>query len=270
MKRTNILSVIFLLVSISSVTAQDIKVPVGKKLQVVVDSKMNMSMSAMGQDIAMESSNMIAADYEFKTATSNGYSMTSTMRHMKIRTGAILGSEMSIDSENEDDRKNPAYAEAFNMLNKPIEMVFENNRLTSSGDIGNKLTQMGLPDGIGAISTFILLTPNMSLLKPGYQWKDSTNSATTNMIEEYTVTKADNNEIELQVKSSLKINTTIKQGEMEIKESMHGTVTSKRMYNKTTGILIKDESDMEMSGNTEVMDQQVPLAIKGKTTTTIS
>jgi hypothetical protein len=56
---------------------------------------------------------------------------------------------------------------------------------------------------------------------------------------------------------------------MEAKTTLKGQITAHRLYNKTTGVLHKDDSDGEFDGNIEVMAQAMPVHMKLKAVTVI-
>lgn len=89
------------------------------------------------------------------------------------------------------------------------------------------------------------------------------------VVNESVVTGITDTEIEIQIKSLMTIHTTIQQMGMEAKASFHGLINSRRWYNRNTGVLIKEEGDTDMAGDTEIMDQKIPMNMKMKSSTTV-
>lgn len=260
---------IAILLNSISLSAQSIKIPVGKKFQVVTDMKTVVSVSAMGQSIDAETNNSNTAEYEISAVTDNGYSMRTTVNNVKS-SNKIGGIEKNFDSDNESDRNDATFAEAAKLVGKPTEITIENGvaRITS-GEIMAFFTQIGLKDNNPELVKFILYRKDLDACKKGYQWTDSIKNNQMDVVNESVVTGITDTEIEIQIKSLMTIHTTIQQMGMEAKASFHGLINSRRWYNRNTGVLIKEEGDTDMAGDTEIMDQKIPMNMKMKSSTTV-
>ena len=269
MKKISILSV--LLIPCISLSAQNFKIPLGKKMQAIANSNMTMIMNAMGQEITVETDNDTNGEYEFKTAGPDGYTMTSIIKNLKTKT-TTLGTEIAIDSDNEADRNNPAYTEAFKLFNAPTEITVKDNKATITGAAKDQAYGMGggLIDNMIDVTRFVLPGKYLSKLSLGNQWTDSTTNNETSMINEFTVEKNEANIIVLLVKTTFTIGTTIKQMGMEAKALLKGTMNAHRFYDKVSGVLGKEDSFGEITGNIEIMEQSMPITMKIKSTTVIN
>ena len=64
-----------MLSGIIAVKAQQVKLPVGKKFQVITEVKGNSVTSVMGQDMEMSNTTTIYLDHELKSVGTNKFSM---------------------------------------------------------------------------------------------------------------------------------------------------------------------------------------------------
>lgn len=252
-----------------SLSAQSIRLPAGKKMSVTAETKMASSTAVMGQQMDIENTITNISEIELKTVTNTGYIITATVKRIKASI-SISGQEQSFDSDEETSRNNPQMAALFAMLDKPNEIEVGEHGATIKGDIGAKALQMGIPVNANDQAKYILMQQEISKLTSGNHWFDSTVAEGNRMINEYTVNKTDDLTAEVLVKTTVDVNTTLQQFGMDIKQSMQGTINAKRLYTKSTGLLIKEESEMVMTGTMDIMGQSSPLNIKGKITTTVN
>ena len=89
------------------------------------------------------------------------------------------------------------------------------------------------------------------------------------MINHSVVSSVSDTEIEISVLSDISIHTVVEQMGMSGKISGKGTIKSKRWYNRTSGILLKEEGNADFTAETEIMDQRVPMEVKSKTVLTV-
>ncbi len=247
---------------------QSVKVPAGKKMVVIASSKTNMTMSAMGQDVDMVSSNTSTSDYEITAVTEKGYSLrTKLIRTEASYTGG--GVEKTFDTDRATDRNDPMLAGVVALIGKPSEILIENRKASVvSGDVLNNpmLAQMGMKDNVSELLKFILYKSDLDKFAKGTKWVDSTRSNELFMLAESEVTGITETEIELSVTTTMDIHATIQQMGMEGKTSVKGLINSKRWYNRNTGLLIKEESSGTAEGETVVMDQRIPMQMKIQST----
>lgn len=267
MKKT-ILSLLAL-VSLATLSAQIIKIPAGKKFAVTAETKMETSATVMGNQMDMENTIVTFLDYEVKSVSANNYQVSMILRRTKT-TMNIAGQDQSFDTDDEAVKNNPQLAELASTLNKPIDVEISKKGVSIKNDLSSKLAQMGIPANYNDQSKFILLQEELLSMAPGKKWSDSTSEDSNSWVNEYTISQSDASTIEMLVKTNTKIKTTMNQMGMDIHQSLQGTVNAKRLYNKASGLLIKEESDMAISGTMEVMGQNAPLTIKGKITTTVN
>ena len=265
MRKTLFLPIALLITLVAG--AQNIRVAVGKKCKMLTDTKTISGMSIMGQQVDISSNSKAIAEIEIKTINPNGYTLSATLKRI---TGSVnaMGQEQSFDSDDESTRNNPQMAEAFKMLNQSRELTVNNGKTITNEEVANFLTQMGGAENLVDAVKLILAVP-VNQLKQGYHWSDSSVSAESSMINQYIITKADTKQVEVTVNTDLKINGTIKQAGMEIKQKMMGATTAIRVYTISNGLLISEISSIDMTGSAEVMGMSAPVTVKGTITTTI-
>ncbi len=254
-----------------SLHAQSIKLPVGKKFGVTVVTEMKTKASAMGQEMEIGNSSTNTSDYEVKAVTNNGFTITNTMKRMKV-AASMMGTEQSFDTDDKTTRDNPQVAPLLEMINKPYDIEVENKKVTIKSDV-SEISKMAGGSGLGMAneqSKFILTQQDLAKLKEGNQWSDSLTDGGNKTLFEYTVLKKNEATTDILVKATVLIDAITKQSGMDIKQSMKGTSNGVRQYNTTTGLLVKEDTEIAMSGTMEVMGQTSPLSITGKIVTTVN
>lgn len=268
MKKIHILWLAFF--AAVSADAQYIKIPVGKKFGVSMVTQMKTKASAMGQEMEIGSEFTNISQCEVKTVADHGFTLSNTLKRVKVKT-AVMGEESEVDSDDSSSHDDPDLEGAFDLLNKPYDIDIENGKATIKGEAGDKLSGMsGVPGIANDQVKFILSNAELLKLKEGNQWKDSSIAEGSSVVYEYTVLKAGEATTELLVTANMKIDMTVKQMGMEIKQSLKGTLNGRRQYNTATGMLIKDNSDIAISGTMETLGQASPISITGKVITTIN
>jgi len=262
----------FLLITLfitGAVGAQSIRVAAGKKFKVVSDAKTISGTSVMGQQMDASTHSTSITEYEIKTVNANGYTLVSAIKRITGSLNVMGGQEQNFDSDDESSRNNPEMADAFKMIDQKQEVTVDNGKTVNKGEGANLLSQIsGGTDNLYDAAKLILSIP-VNQLKEGYHWSDSSFSAESDMISQYTITKTGNAQVEITVNIDLKINGTIKQAGMEIKQKMQGTTTAIRLYNMVSGLLISEKSSVDMTGSAEMMGMNVPVTVKGTIETTV-
>jgi len=255
-------ALIMALTAILFAGAQSIKPVVGKKMQVVVSSANSMSISPMGDNIDIESTNITTCDYLITAVTEKGYSLeTKVLRIQGSAKGA--GFEKSFDSENETDRNEPGFAEAAKLLGKTNLIKIEDHQAyIVSGEVLNSLALIGMKDATSEFVKFILYKDDLAKMRTGYHWIDTLQTESMKLSAESEVTAITETIVEITVKTKLDMHTTIQQMGMEVKMNLTGKMDSKRYYSLATGIMIREEGDMLADGEGGTMGQQIPMKMK--------
>ncbi len=258
-----------LLVSVFAYT-QNIAIPVGKKFGVTMVTQLTTKASALGQEMSLGNSLTSTSDYEVKAVTNNGFTISSTLKHV-TGTSSVMGEEQTFDSNDSSSHDDPQYEGLADILNKPIDIEVENKRTTFKGEGSEGFSQVsGIPGMANDQAKFFLTKEDMLKLKEGNQWTDSISTEESKVLYEYTVLKAGGPTAEILVKATIKIDINVKEMGMEIKQSLKGTSNGRRQYNSQTGLLLKEDSDIAIGGKMEVLGQPSPINITGKIITTVT
>lgn len=264
----NIFFLTGILVCSLTAMSQSVKVPAGQKMIVISSSKTNMTISAMGQDVDMVSSNTSTSDYEIMAVSEKGYSLrTKVIRVEGSYVGG--GAEKTFDTDKATDRYDPMLAGVVALLGKPSEILVEDRKASVvSGEVLNNpmMAQMGMKDNMTEILKFILYKTDLDKFTKGAKWVDSTRNNELFLLAESEVTGITETQIELSVTTTMDIHATIQQMGMDGKTNVKGLINSKRWYNRNTGLLIKEESNGTAEGETIVLDQRIPMQMKIQST----
>lgn len=242
--------------------AQAIKPAPGRKMQVTLASANVISVSAMGQNIDIESSTIATSEYQIKQVTERGYSLQTKLLRVQS-TGKAMGVEKSLDSDNEADKNEPGFAEATKLLGKTSEIKIEDHRASVvSGDVMNALAQIGMKDATSEFVKFILYKDDLAKMRTGYHWMDTLQTEEVKMSAESEVTAMTETVLEITVKTKMNMNMTTQQAGMDVKMALTGNMNSKRYYDIATGILLSEEGDSVGEGEGNAMGQQIPMKMK--------
>lgn len=263
-----ILMASLMLGSIIAVKAQQIKLPVGKKFQVITEVKGNNVTSMMGQDMEMSNTSTVYLDHELKFVGTNKFSMGVIIKRITASV-SMMGQEQSFDSDDEAVRSNPALADAFKSLGKEAEITIDAGKVTMQGEMLEALKTIpgAASEGNDMGRVFLMLKDDE--IKEGYTWTSNTSSESGTAETSNTIQKVTDKEIQVLSNSTVKVSSTMTQNGMEIKQKTEGAVKSTRIYDRATGLMISEMSTGDIKGNMEVMGQQMPMTSKIETKTSV-
>lgn len=243
--------------------AQVSKIPVGKKMEMVNESKMTVSVNVIGQDMQSNVDSKSNVEAVVKSVEGNTITSTVTLKRTIVKASG-MGQEATLDSDDKSASNNPMAAEALKTVNKPEDIVIE------SGKVKNKLevNTMGVQSNSELAKQFFLLVEPTNI-KLGYKWTDEYNFDGTKVVINYTITKLSADEVEVTGITNLKLDKTVQQMGMDMKQNLTGTTKTISVYDAATNILKASVSQSEMSGTTNAMGMDVPMSLKIATTTTV-
>ncbi len=245
--------------------AQSIKLAVGKKFQIQFDSKMTMSLPIGGENMETVVSGQNFSSCEVKAVTNTGFTLILTTKRVKGST-SVMGEDNAFDSDDPATTSNPLAAGAIKMIGVPQEMVIENGVTTSGGALASVVSNLGA--GLDMSSYFLTLKDEK--IKEGYQWTDSAGGGENmHVFNQYTITKADAEQVDVSINSDMVINGTITQNGMELKQNMKGNYIKARIFDRKTGLLMSEKTTVTMTGNMEAMGNEIPISMKGSMATAI-
>jgi hypothetical protein len=253
---------------IITVKAQQVKLPIGKKFQVITEVKGNNVTSMMGQDMEMSNTSTVYLDHELKSVGTNKFSMGIIIKRITASV-SMMGQEQSFDSDDEAVKSNPALADAFKSLGKEAEITVDAGKVTMQGEMLEALKTIpgGASEGNDMGRVFLLLKDEE--IKEGHTWTSNSSSESGTSETSNTIEKVTDKEIQVLASSTVKVSSTMTQNGMEIKQKTEGTVKSTRIYDRATGLMISEISTGDIKGNMEVMGQQMPLTSKIETKTSV-
>jgi hypothetical protein len=257
-----------MLSGIIAVKAQQVKLPVGTKFQVITEVKGNNVTSMMGQDIEMTNTSTVYVDHELKSADKKKFVLGLTIKRI---TGSVsgMGQEQQFDSDDPSFKSNPGFEEGFRSLGKEIEVDVEEGKVAIKGELveAAKIISGNSGDANEMGKIFLLLKDED--IKEGYTWMSNTSSETGTSETNNIIEKVTDKEIQVLANSTIKVSSTMTQNGMEIKQKTEGTVKSTRIYDRATGLMISEIATGDIKGNMEVMGQQMPLTSKIETKTSV-
>lgn len=253
---------------IIAVKAQQVKLPVGKKFQVVTESKGNNVTSMMGQDIEMTNTSTVYVDHELKSADKKKFVLGLIIKRI---TGGVsgMGQEQQFDSDDPSFKSNPGFEEGFRSLGKEIEVDVEEGKVAIKGELAEAVKIISGNSGDANEMGKIFLLLKDEDIKEGHRWISNTSSETGTSETNNVIEKVTDKEIQVLANSTIKISSTMTQNGMEIKQKTEGTVKSTRIYDRATGLMMSEVSTGDIKGNMEMMGQQIPLTSKIETKTSV-
>ena len=243
--------------------AQTSKIPVGKKLQLLSETKINTTVSMMGQEMEVPATTKTFVEVNVKAATATSVTAVVTTKKIGVNL-SMMGQETSFDSDDKNIANNPAAADALKNLNKPEEVIIENGKLKGSFEIGIR----GMMTS-GELAKKMFLTLDAANITEGFKWTEENNTDGSKINTIYTVTKVTATDIEVTATSNIKIAQTIQQMGMDMKQNTSGTISAVSLYDATTAILKADATKIDMTGTMNVMGNDAPISIKIITTSTV-
>ncbi len=253
-----------ILCSHSYIQAQFSKLPIGKKIHLTVETNNVTDVSILDQHMQMLSDMFMQSTLEVKAVTQNGYTLELIAKRMKLAF-SMMGNEQKIDTDSIADKSDTLVAKAFEFINKPQTIVVENGIIV----FRTKLVEVNaMNNNVEDLNKFFLtIEPNN--YKQGYQWTDSTIDGGIKLTNKYTIMNVSASEVEVNVNVDLMLQSTTKQGGVDIKQNVKGFGTAKRKYNKLTSILINEVSSIDMNGTAETFEMTTPIIMKLKYKTTV-
>lgn len=256
------------LVCMINLNAQQVKLPVGKKFQMITEVKNNSVTSMMGQEMEVANTSKVYIDHELKSVGENKFSLGLTVKRILVNV-SVMGQEQSIDSDDPGTKSDPTFAEAFKSLNNETQITVENGQIVSPGEMMESAKAiLGNTADITDIGRLFLQLKDENV-KVGYTWTSSSSSGGSSSENNLSIEKITDTEVEVSVKTKLKIVTTMNQNGMEIKQQTEGNSIATRIYDRSTGLLLSETASTDIKGNMEVMAQQMPMSSKIETKTTI-
>ena len=248
--------------------AQVIRVPAGKKFQVVMSSTATTSVTVMGQTIDNINDLSAVQDYTIQSVSKTGFAMTMVTKKISGSV-SIMGHEQKFDSDDEATKNSPQMTGPLSYIGKPQEIKVENGKVTTSEEMNRMLSSIGMNADIEGEVAKLFFMPTFEGVKQGSGWTDSTVAEGFKIVNQYLVTSVTGDQVEMRVATDTRMNTTIKQAGMDVQADMKGFSTSTRTYDKKTGLLITEKGASEITGTADGMGVKAPMTVKSTSLITV-
>lgn len=243
-----------------SINAQTYEMLNNKKFEVREQQKNNTSVYAQGELIFFYSERNTITQF----ATVNVSTQNNNLKNyaLKIKTDHIDGKLIAFGKEqifNSDDTaaKSPTDSSfMFNLLNKETIITIKNNFPVDQKDTTASMLLIMQDD---PAKYFLALNKNQ--IKLGYSWADSTIGNDGKSINQYIITKASSDSIQLTVYKDLQQTIKLVQEGIIAQQNLKGFSTSTRWYNSASHIMQNENTITNFSGSTNMGDQNLPITI---------
>lgn len=268
-----IILVIAVLGSIT-VNAQKITVEKGKLITIVTNTDQDIDMSMMGMQ--MKNKSVITALVEIKDVDKDKIETAYTLQKVKMNMD-MMGKENNYDSDNPEDRDSEISKAVKESIGKKIKMnvdritgkatledkddVVEEN---SSDPLSGMINSMGQGKEDATMETVFFVIPQGK--KVGDTWVDSTNADGMKEIKNYTLKSLANNRAIIGLENKMSGTNTVENQGMQMEVSMTAITKSDITVDTKTSMVKKRTSNMDITGNVDVMGQSVPITSKAVVT----
>jgi hypothetical protein len=273
MKKISLLVATVLFISSVSFAQKSLTLKKGQKF--LVETKTNTTSNTEVQGNSMETKVNSGTTYQIEVTdvTDSGYHLNSTITHVDMGM-EMMGQEMKMNTDNKADLDGPLGSGLKDVINKPMSVVLDKTgkvvlQKKDKTDASNPvLQQIGNYEesGFGSEVAFIALPKDM---KVGSTWSSEIKTKEANSNITFTVKAINGDLVTLSFTGTVSGENTIEQNGMEIVTKTSGKTTGESIVNSKTGVLQSSNSVADVSGNVEVMGQEMPTSAKTTTTTTV-
>ncbi len=237
--------------------AQSIHIPIKKKFFVTTATTNLIEITMLDQHMQMHNDGSLKVSFDVVSVSNTGYILQITPLHLNTKIG-MNGQEQKFDTDSSVGRSNPELAKLVAFLNKPQNIVVENNKMISGPNLeGLNSTGSRIEDPIK-----YFLTINPSNIKNGFLWTDSLINESSKIYNQYTIIRNSETEVELNVNTDYDLHLKASQGEIEMTQNLKGFSNGRRIYDKVNGLLKEENLTMDISGNTEYKELSSPMTMK--------
>jgi hypothetical protein len=238
-----------------------------QKINIVQASKITSSVSMMGQSMDIPVDGEIFVAIDIKSNANNKANITYKITRVKTAT-SVMGQDMKVDTDDKASLNgNPAADELTKSLNKPNNITIENGKIDGKDAAISTGTN---PTEISFLSTLIA-PAELENKKEGDKWtSEITGDIGNKSVTIYTITKLTSDEIEVTSNATVSKNGKQSTPMGDANQKMSGTISTVTLYNSKTNLMKGQAVSMNLSGTVEMMGQELPVTLKGTTTTTVN
>jgi hypothetical protein len=263
------LLVVAFFAAVIATNAQAPKVPSGLKFKVLTESNNVRSLSFMGQDVEFSVGTQMHEICELTSVSADGYHLSSAITRINGYANA-MGAKQTFDSDNANKKLFLLNDEQLKVLKKPIDYTIEKGKVSAASAAGSDIlnTILFQLNGSSDQAKYFLTLPAASL-KPAYQWSSAISTKDAMAESLYVITEINATDINVNVLTNVKLNTTLNFSGMNFKDSTQGTIKAKRIYDARTGLLKSETATGALKGTMNVMGQDAPIDLKVTTKSSV-
>lgn len=248
-----------------------ISITTGQKISVISDISADASMMGMNFSNKANSNNTL----EVKNITDRSFILTNTVTHLKMDVD-MMGQSTSYDSDKKEDRDSDIGKTVSETMNKPEDVTLD---ILTGKEIkpaspekeapGNDASgMMGMfASGSGASIVTNAFLP-VAEAKVGATWTDSTVTKEQKTISIYTVKSIDGKNATISLEETATSNGEIEVQGNKMQMNTNTKTTGEIVTDISTGLVSSRNTKSEVTGNVQIMGQEVPVSVTMTATAT--
>lgn len=229
---------------------------------------------AMGQTMETNLNSTTHFQIEVEAVNPTNYQLKNTVQRI-LMSMQMMGQDISLDTDKKEDMDGPMGSGLKGVINTPHQVLYDKkgNLVVPEkpkDDGGNnpmmeQFANLG-ESGYGAEAAFIGIPAG---IKVGTTWDVEKNTKDSKNKFTYTVKEIKGDIATLTVTGNVSSEMTIEQNGMEIVTKTSGKTTGEATVNIKTGVIQSSNTVSDVSGNVEVMGQELPTSAKTTTVVTV-
>ncbi len=266
-----------LFVSLSAFPQATGKIQLKNGQKILVSGTMSVE-ADLGMGMQMTSSSTSENSLEVKNSSDKDYTITSTLTKLKMDLN-MAGQSSSYDSEKNPNPTSDMDKSLAEQLNKPVDVILDNTtgkaslkekpKKTDEEDSNPMAGMMGAfaqsTDDAVVSGAFELVPPGK---KVGDSWTDSTKEKDMTTVRTYTLKSLSGNDAVIQVDAVINASNKLDFQGMEMEFKSTTKSSSEITTDINTGNVKSKNTKSDITGNIQIMGQEMPVTAKVNTANT--
>lgn len=274
MKKVSLIFTAAFLMSAATFAQSGLVLKKGQKFSVETKVTTVSNTEAMGQTMETNLNSTTNFQIEVDDVNPTNYKLKSTVSRI-LMSMSMMGQEMKVDTDKKEDLDGPLGSGLKGVVNTPHTVLFDKSghlvapEKPKEGSGSNPMMEQfaNLDEtGYGAESAFLALPAD---LKVGSTWNLEKNTKDSKNKFTFVVKELKGDVAVLTITGTISSEMTIEQNGMEIVTKTSGKITGEASVNYKSGVLQSSTTTADVSGNVEVMGQELPTSAKTTTVTTV-
>jgi hypothetical protein len=258
---------VFLIFISKYTTSQPVEGPKTQNVLLITSRSFTMTQNMMGQELTITSSSKVDYEIQLTKPSMDETHASAKIKHL-VLSGETMGRKMSFDSDKKEDVSGEAGSLFSNILSKTIEIDVPSKIVLSKGEekkatpedemlaslMGGNL-QSELP------GEFLLFTKIKSV-GDTLTVRNNENSQDEKKVTKYLVTNITGDYAKLTFTGNETSKRKQSMQGMDIVVTGETKFTGDVLLNINTGIIKEKNTEIEGTGNSEVMNQSIPFTLK--------